>query len=71
MHAAVIAIGSAVGIQVHILPGRLVQQGEVAGDALGNPQVKGCPIVAVAIAVAIFAMLGDNRWRKLPVFAQR
>ena len=38
---------------------------------LRNPQVEGRPIVAVAVAIAIFAMLGDNRWRKLPVFAQR
>ncbi len=35
------------------------------------PQVKCRPVVAVAVAIAVFAVLGYHRRRQLPVFPQR
>ncbi len=68
INVVIIAIAAPVRIEIHILPRGLIQQGEVRRRSLRYPQVKCRPVVAVAVAIAVFAVLGYHRRRQLPVF---
>ena len=68
VNISVIVVGSAVRIEIHILPRGFVKQREVLSDGLGGTKVECGPVITVATAVAIFTVLCNYRRRDFPVF---